>query len=367
MPLLWVGLYTVAWFGGRALQQSAMKQTAARLAEGRVDGLPTPLVTAMLHALYELGTVPTKALDALRQRHTLPTALLNTCIALDTATGRYAEALEWRRRCGVQVARPQDWLALRINEAEALANLGRLEEALVHPDAPEPPPLLRRAPLSELLPYLALAHAPQLLCGLVALTAAFVEPNVRIPALVMVGSMLLATGLGLQRWLQADWATLGLAAHRAWVLAELGRVAEGRAALAAVTEPTRKLGRYEAEWHFSRFALSFAERDFEGAEQALAAAAGVAQRTSTRRNLDFLRGRLAWARGRATDAVAHFERGAASPYQHQGGAALLDWADALISLGRGAEARQAWERCLAQDPQSPAAKQARLRLDAPAT
>ena len=122
---------------------------------------------------------------------------------------------------------------------------------------------------------------------------------------------------------------------------------------------------YEAELSLAAFAVEFAARDWSAAGSALDAAEAVAVRESSRRNVHFLRGRLAFARGDFADAVTHFERGAASPYRCQGGPSLLDWGDALVKLGRPDDARAAWERCLTQDPQSPAAATARLRLGEP--
>lgn len=229
----------------------------------------------------------------------LPTSLANFMICLETAVGRYREALEWRARWEVVPPDDEDDKLLRINEGEALACLGRLEDSLAWTD--------------------------------------FTPPS-------------------------TQYLRSGLAAHRGWVLAELGRVDEAMTQ-AAVDAGGQVLGNFEAEWHLSRFAIGFARRDWAVAGRALEQAELTAARESSRRNVHFLRGRLAFAQGDLEGALIHFERGAASPYRWQGGAALLDWGDALSRLGRGEDARLAWERCLTQDSQSPSAVIAQRRLE----
>jgi tetratricopeptide (TPR) repeat protein len=159
------------------------------------------------------------------------------------------------------------------------------------------------------------------------------------------------------------FTTAGLSAHRAWVLAELGRLDEARVELARGKPHLGVLGAFRAEWHFSRFAIEFAARDWSQANLALLEAEMYAARETTRRNLHFLRGRLACARGDDQEALKHFGRGSQSVYRWQGGAALLEWGDALARLGRREDARVVWNECLIRDPQSPAAELARSRLD----
>ncbi|MFT3711189.1 MAG: tetratricopeptide repeat protein [Archangium sp.] len=228
--------------------------------------------------------------------------VINQLINLDVAAGRYREALEWRGRWNWKKRRfGFDDDVLRLNEAEALACLGRLDEAL------------------------SWAPADASRSGY---------------------SLLIA----------------GLAAHRAWVLAELGRVDEARRELTAWAPWAGALAVYEAEWHLSSFAVELAAKNFDAAEAALVSAERIAQRESSKRNVHFSRGRLFCARGAFAEALPHFERGAASAYRWQGGAALLDWGDALQQLGRVGEAREAWQRCVERDGQSPHAATARDRL-----
>ncbi|MBL8922745.1 MAG: hypothetical protein JNJ54_28105 [Myxococcaceae bacterium] len=188
-----------------------------------------------------------------------------------------------------------------INEAEALACLGRLEEALQH---------------------VALAN----------------NGNALVRA--------------------------GRAAHRAWVLAELGRLDEARRELGEHERLSSALGHFKAEWYFSVFAVDFAARDWVAASAALDEAEQVARRESSKRNVSLLRGQLAFARAAYDDAIQCFERAAASKYRWQGGAGWLEHGDALAHLGRRDEARAAWRSCLERDGQSPASEVAPLRLGA---
>lgn len=271
---------------------------------GKLSGFAVSEVAFFLMAQYRKGLLHPPALEAAKQlsRPLLdPFAnALNTFVCLDVAAGRYREALEWRGRWAAKLSGETDALT-RINEAEALACLGMLEEslALVEPLSPK-----------------------------------------------------------------MDWIRAARAAHRAWVLAELGRVEDAQAQLAAP-----EFGRadsfpaeYVAELWFSRFAVALAGRDFEAAGAALIEAQRFVVRESSRRNLHFFRGRLALAQGKPADAVDAFTRGGESVYRGQGGASLVDWGVALMQLGRREEAREKWQRCLVEDPQSPAATTARERL-----
>lgn len=164
-------------------------------------------------------------------------------------------------------------------------------------------------------------------------------------------------------WLPSnDFVRVGVASHRAWVLSELGRTTEARRVLEPSASLVTLLGPYQAEWYFSSFCIEFAEKNFDAAEQALRNAHACVQRESTRRNLSFLCGRLAATRGDHAAALIHFERGAHSPYQWQGGDALAHWAEMLTLLGRHEDARAVWHKCAAQDPQSPAGQRAKEKL-----
>ena len=101
-------------------------------------------------------------------------------------------------------------------------------------------------------------------------------------------------------------ATLGLAAHKAWVLAELRRTGEARAALAAVAIPPKVLGEYEAEWHLSRFAIAFAERGWSKLRRASTTPPG--SQCEQRRNATS----LSAAAGSRSRAENHWSRSSTS-------------------------------------------------------
>lgn len=265
---------------------------------GELTGATHADIGFVLLREYGHGRLHLAALDAAAARPDQPTLpILNIYVCLEVAAGRYREALAWRQRAKVE----PDGLIL-VNEAEALACLGRLEESLT-----------------------------------------------------------LVEGLKLSGWIGG-----GLVCHRVWVLAELGQIDEARELMRSPEmESWLFPSDYKAERHFSRFSVGLAARDFALAREALDAAERQAVRESTKRNLHFYRGRLSLAEGRDTDALVHFERGAQSPYKFQGGTSLLEWGDALKRLGRETEAREKWTWCVEQDPQSPAAATARTRLEQP--
>jgi hypothetical protein len=266
------------------------------ITRGELTGATHGDIGFVLLREYGKGRLHPIALDAAAARPDQPSLpLLNIYVCLEVAAGRYREALAWRHRAKVQ----PDGLVL-VNEAEALACLGRLEESLT-----------------------------------------------------------LVEGLKVSGWLAS-----GIVCHRVWILAELGRINEARQAMRSPDLDSWIFpAAYKAERHFSRFAVGLAVRDFALAHEALDAAEGQAVRESTKRNLHFYRGRLALAEGRDIEALVHFERGAQSPYKFQGGTSLLEWGDALKRLGREVEAREKWTWCVEQDPQSPAAVIARTRLE----
>lgn len=280
------------------------KRQLVRIQNGDWRGASTREIATALWQAYFHGLVEPSHLERLAK---LPAPFfflgqtINQFICLDIAAGRYHQALEWRGRWRWKKrALGDEDEVLRVNEAEALACLGRHEEALAR------------------APHEAASHFGLLVAG--------------------------------------------VAAHRAWVLAELGRVEEARREHAVHVGASSALGPYLAEWHLSRFAVEFAAGAWDAAAAALDQAAGTAVRESSKRNVHFLRGRLAFARGQLDEAVKHFELGAASPYRWQGGPAWLDYGDALQRLGREVEARTAWQHCVERDGQSPAAATARQRL-----
>jgi len=360
---LWVIAIALGWLVSYIATREFMRRGMERVKIGQIAGLHPIFVHWFFASHYRQGTIPLAALDALVTANRIDEDL-NFAITLNTAGGRYAEALQLRQRSPIHQSSRSNWLLVRINEAEALANLGRYDEALTHPEA-------------EQLPEFAPEPRGTKFWRLWLVT--------RLPSIVLVGGLSMMVGLT-SEWLVAaaffffwvvfpfirlwnvlpdlEIATLGLAAHKAWVLAELRRTGEARAALAAVAIPPKVLGEYEAEWHLSRFAIAFAERGWSEAAACLDHAARVAVRAASKRNVAFCRGRLAFARGEPAVAIEHFKSTADNPYRHQGGAAFLDWAQACVALGQMADAKVALQRCLAEDPQSPASAEARARLDA---
>lgn len=302
-PAAWLAIATFG-VGGMWLAHLARRREVAAIRRGEWRGCTTLEVTGVLWLDYLRGEVNPELLE--RATSLKPGLLrgevLNWLVCLDVAAGRYRQALEWRNRWNwTEVGSGYQPSLILINEAEALACLGRLEEALEH---------------------VAMANS----------------------------------GFALVR--------AGRAAHRAWLLAELGRLDEARRELRDHERLSRSLGLFKAEWYFSVFAIDFAARDWVAASAALDKAEQLARRESSRRNVSLLRGRLAFARAAYEDAIQSFDRAAASKYRWQGGAAWLEHGDALAHLGRRDDARAAWRSCLERDGQSPASELARSRLSA---
>ncbi len=285
------------------------RQLTRRVVRGQLEGADAEDVTSVLYRRYEQGFTYPRALDA-AQGLTAPTGeigplVVNLLVCVEVAAGRYREALAWRARWPEAVGAGEPERLIRINEAEALACLGRPEESLAWTDYGD------------------------------AVT---------------------------------DYVRTGRAMHRAWVFAELGRFDEARASFDEPGVAVQNLDQpYQAECHFARYALALASREWTLAAQSLESASKAVVRASSRRNVHFFKGRLAFAQGDLSTAVVHFARGATNRYRGQGGPALLEWGDALRGLHREAEARVAWRRCSAEDPQSPCAVVAAARLvEAPA-
>lgn len=270
----------------------------------RFDGLKplpadVPVGLWRLYRQYLDGHLNVPLLEALRgqAQKGLDLNFINIAICLEVASGRYEQALKWRELW--TGGKPDETeLLVRINEAEALANLGRLEDSLAWIDRE----------------------------GAEALTRA------------------------------------GIAAHRAWCLASLGRPDEGTAVLSKA-KPSDLGHDYQSEWYLSAAAIEVAARRWEGAADALGSAERCAKRASTKRNISFGRGRLLAAQGLHLEALPHFEQGASAVYVGQGGDALLAWGDSLRALVRDDDARRAWELCIERDPQAPAAATARTRVE----
>ncbi|MDC3955398.1 tetratricopeptide repeat protein [Polyangium jinanense] len=221
--------------------------------------------------------------------------VVNMLVCVDVAAGRYERALA--RRGPWSLA--QDDAILCVNEAEALANLGRWEESLAH---------VRRALDAE-------------------------------DALARTGAAL----------------------HGAWVLGARGRAEEARAWFALAREADLPLD-FRSEYHFAEAFLCLAEGDPASARRAVLRGDAIAKRASSRRNALFLLGRIDAREGRFEEALARFEAGARHVFRGQGGDGLLAWGDTLASLGRAERAAEAWRLVIKRDPESYAAALARERL-----
>lgn len=219
--------------------------------------------------------------------------VVNLLVCVDVAMGRYLRALERRGQWSLK----NDQAIIRINEAEALANLGRWEESLEH-----------------------------------------------------IRDLLETTGLTLT----------GAALHTAWVLAMQERAAPARAALALAHEEDLPID-FRSEYHYAQAFVLIAEGDYSGARRAVHRGESLVIRSSSQRNALFLRGRIALKEGRPEEALKHFEAGARHVFRGQGGDGLLAWGDTLASLGSHERAVEAWELVSARDPESYAAGIARER------
>ena len=245
--------------------------------------------------------------DLARTRALLPTASLNTRVALSVAMGEYGAACDTVRREAQELLGPTHELSMaelliRVNAADAFAESGHVDEAV--------------AMLTEFRPF------------------------------------------------PGAWGRMvdnGRLASRAWALASVGRLAEARSDAQRV-DPAALGIAYEAEGHFVKAKVQMLTGDFAGARLRLDAAANVVVRASSERNLLNLEAEWLKLQGRLEEAAVAYEKAAAHRWKGQGGPALLDWAEVLISLGRHPEARTVLERCVAQDPESPAATAAAAYL-----
>jgi tetratricopeptide (TPR) repeat protein len=147
----------------------------------------------------------------------------------------------------------------------------------------------------------------------------------------------------------------------AWVLTLMGRGDEAlrlfRDVVALDVGP-----QYAAEVHLARAFVELSLGQLDAAGSTLLDARSATARASTARNLLTLEAELAWRRKDTAGALRLFERAAAHHWRWQGGEGLHRQGLLLRELGREPEARAAWQRCLAQDPESLAAKAARVLL-----
>ena len=262
------------------------------------------------------------------------------------------------------------------NELCALRELGRLEEAVALAERRLREPSLRAQNRNTAIDLLISAGAYAAALG--------AEPPSRMPAraqeamsLALIQVNLAEAEYNLGRWDDAEarlrpldlgcWlfpiSRAGLLQQRAWIAAQRGDGA--RAAELCAQAKVHWLPRmYRAEYHFTRAAAFLAGGRCNEAEAALGDAERVAIRISSRRNLLFLRARVAAARGDWPKAERLCREAAEHPFRGQGGAGLLLWAEALTRLGRAAEAAEALRLVAERDPESESAKAAAERLPA---
>jgi tetratricopeptide (TPR) repeat protein len=153
----------------------------------------------------------------------------------------------------------------------------------------------------------------------------------------------------------------GLRLQRAWIAAHFGRGPEALAYAEAV-DVAWLPQLYQAELYFTRAAALLARGRVDDAFAALDEGERRALRLSSHRNALFLRARLESARGRWAEAEALCRTAADHLFKGQGGDGLLLWATALERLGRPDESRKALLLAVERDPESGAARLARVRL-----
>lgn len=156
----------------------------------------------------------------------------------------------------------------------------------------------------------------------------------------------------------------GLLQQRAWIAAHRGRAAESLD-LCAKVDPRGLPRRYRAEFHFTRAAALLAADRVDDAEAALDRGARLARRLSSKRNVLFLRARIAAARGDWDSAARSCREAVHHRFCGQGGAGIVLWAQALRQLGRQPDADNALRLVAQRDPESEAAVMAAQLLAAP--
>ncbi len=317
-----VGVVLIWFLGEWSLKQSLLHRL--KRLEPRSEDLPRAI--DHLFAEYCLGRLDGAQLAALRRSaSSISLEALNRVVCLEVAAGRYEEALSWRSLCPALPSKSLEMI-LRVNEGEAMANLGRTEESLAWLVSEPDPELTKRITTEAML-----EHATN---GVARLDG---EPTMDRVALA------------------------GASCHRAWCLATLGRIQAAEAALREATPEDLPL-LFRSEYFLSAAAIERAAGRWDDAARALHEAETRAARSSTIRNVHFGRGLLLAAQSKHVESLEHFEKGAQCEYVGQDGDALLAWGDALATLGRHDEAKKAWTLCSERDPQSPSAASARARL-----
>ncbi len=229
----------------------------------------------------------------------------NAAICAAISVGRYQSAIERARNlscwpASASTSGPEWWL-VRVNVSEALYNLGRWEKALEAIDGLEKD----------------------------------------------------ALGMNLA----------GLLNQRSWIFCHTGRATDALA-LHLTADRNGLPPIFYAEHHFTRALCLLELKRFDESAAELDVAETFAMRITSKRNLIYMRARLAMARGDFEAAEKLYRLGAKHPYRGQGGEALLAWGDCLVKLDRSDEARTAWELCVRRDPQSASAVTAQQRLGA---
>lgn len=222
---------------------------------------------------------------------------VNLAIDVFVTAGLYSEALlvpdRWPEHVLAQARErdPMSFALAKINQAEALNNLGRPDDALAVLDS-----------------VAAEAVGPELARG--------------------------------------GWSCL-----RAWILVHLGRIDEARALLRDVDTPSLH-DRYAPEIAYTRAALEREAGNFDSALNHARCGLDCAVRASSVRNGLFLVADLAARLGGGRLAREKFQEALGHPYKAQSADGLLRFAGFLEQLGETREA--AWVRQLAaqQDPQS---------------
>jgi tetratricopeptide (TPR) repeat protein len=160
-------------------------------------------------------------------------------------------------------------------------------------------------------------------------------------------------------------ARAGLAQQRAWIAAHTARPEEAlhqwhRAQLLDLPR------RYHAEHFFTGAVALAGVHDHDAARRCARAGSDAAVRPSSKRNALFIRARVAAATRAWAEAESLCRAAAANAYRYQGGDGFLFWGDLLASLGRPAEARDAYALAIDRDRQSESARLAAERLRSPA-
>jgi tetratricopeptide (TPR) repeat protein len=221
----------------------------------------------------------------------------NVAIDIFVNAGLYSEALrvedEWPRSL-IEVARRKgrvDFAVARINRAEALANLGRTDDALATLDS--------------------------------------VQEDAA----------------------KSTFANAGWWCLRAWVLIQVGKLEDARRALREVNSAA--IGHlYAAEVLYTAAALERSAGNLQAAFEHANHGLDLAVRASSVRNGLFMVADIAGRLGDAGLAAAKFREAMDHPYKAQSADGLMRWAELLLRLGARDEAARIRGLAVLQDPES---------------